>query len=322
MAKGGKGSSKDKSGNRDNNGGGKGTGNNGGSRSSNNGNSQRPSGNQGSPYRDGVTYKLNDQGTGIARQVSGGQGSSQKGSGVGQALRSAGANGNLSKKELLKISKDSGKSTDRIIQRLDKVNAKGADKGRAPIGLGSAAYNSLLKVPTSRTIYGKTMSELGLKDRYANYGSGPIGKAIIQGKGSSDYYGNTVPGTGKIPKGQQVFGSYNNAPQVQIKPKNNVNSGYYGPGSGNGNPTPNVDPVTDPVTDPITDPITEPTPDPSPTPDPLGAMGGSNSSVDGSATSIRRKKSSARDSGLTSRGTGQFRNSLKVGSASGINLGM
>jgi hypothetical protein len=53
----------------------------------------------------------------------------------------------------------------------------------------------------------------------------------------------------------------------------------------------------------------------------FAVSGGTGSSVDGTATSFRRKKSAARSSGLTSRGTGQFRNSLKVGSASGINIG-
>jgi hypothetical protein len=61
---------------------------------------------------------------------------------------------------------------------------------------------------------------------------------------------------------------------------------------------------------------------PEETPDPIAVSGGTGASVDGGATSFRRKKSAARSSGLTSRGTGQFRNSLKVGSASGINTGM
>jgi hypothetical protein len=295
-----------------------------------------------SQYVDGVTYKLNDQGTApvqawspdgssysLNNQAS--SGSSNKGSGVGESLRIAGANGNLSKNELLSISKQTGKGVDRIIQRLDEVNAKEAGKNKAPIGLGHGAYNHLLKMPTSRTIYGQTMSQLGFKDKYNNFGTGAIGRAITQGKGTSDYYGNSVAGTGKIPKGQQVFGSYNNAPQVQVKPQNNVNSGYYGPGSGNGvintNPiTTNNVPVSTNTTQPqetLTLPDTTPTPTTDETKSDVGGFsGGYGSGVDGGATSFRRKKSSARTSGLTTRGTGQFRNSLKVGAASGINTGM
>jgi len=54
----------------------------------------------------------------------------------------------------------------------------------------------------------------------------------------------------------------------------------------------------------------------------ITVSGGTSSTVDGTATSFRRKKSAARSAGLTTRGTGRFRNSLKVGSASGINTGM
>jgi hypothetical protein len=287
------------------------------------------------PYVDGVTYQMNDEGTAPIGQYNNGtlealssqnEGSSKKtlrdAGGVGEALRIAGANGNLSKKELLKISEYQDKGTDRIVRRLDEVNDKRAGKNKAPIGLGHGAYNSLLKTPTSRTIFGKTMSELGLKDRYNDYGNGPIGRAIRQGKGTSDYYGNSVKGTGKIPKGQQVFGSYNDAPQVQIKPQNNVNAGYYGAGPGTGgnsggngvstNPTPSPTPSPTPTTTQV-----DPTKD-----DASGYSSGTYSGVDGGATSFRRKKSSGRQSGLTNRGPSQFRNSLKVGSASGINLGM
>jgi hypothetical protein len=57
-------------------------------------------------------------------------------------------------------------------------------------------------------------------------------------------------------------------------------------------------------------------------PDPIALSSGTGSTVDGTATSFRRKRSTARAAGLTSRGTGQFRNTLKVGSASGVNIGM
>ena len=245
---------------------------------------------------------------------------------VRQSIKAAGNNGNLSKNELLKITEQTGKSTDQVIRQLDKVNAKGAADNKAPIGLGSAAYNNLLDAPTSRTIMGKSMTELGLGDKYNNYGSGAIGQAITQGKGTSDYYGNSTAGTGKIPQGQQVFGSYNGAPQLQIKPQAVANAsssgrgagpydgmeikpsdpngpGPWAPGTGGGGDTPVLPLPEDKI-------------------DPIAVSGGTGSTVDGGATSFRRRKSSARAAGLTSRGTGQFRNSLKVGSASGVNIGM
>lgn len=249
------------------------------------------------------------------KQMSGGGSPS-----VRDAIRDAGSNGNVSKNELLKISKEFDVGSDRVIRQLDKVNAKGADNNKAPIGLGSAAYNNLLDAPTSRTIMGQSMTELGLGDKYNNYGSGGIGQAIMQGKGSSDYDGNTVAGTGRIPKGQQVYGSYNGSPQVQVKPKNNVNSGYYGAGDGTGGGTGGgggggagggggggggeIPPLT---------PLPEEK-------DPIAVNGGTGSLVDGGATSFRRRRSSARLAGQTSRGTGQLRIS-PVGSASGINIG-
>ena len=202
-----------------------------------------------SPYQDGVTYQLNDAGTApvgfyqggnLMPMGGGGAAASSRRSlsdakGLGEALRIAGGrNANISKKELQQISEQTGKSADRVVRKLDVVNEKRATRRKAPIGLGSGAFNSLLGMPTSRTIYGKTMSELGLGDKYSNFGTGPIGRAVMQGKGSSDYYGNATPGTGKIGKGRQVIGSYNNAPETRMKPSWDKNAGYYGPGSGGG----------------------------------------------------------------------------------------
>ncbi len=148
------------------------------------------------------------------------------------SIRTAGGNGNISRRELQEISRQTGVDAGRIIRQLDKVNANRAGNNKAPVGLGSAAYNSLLKSPTSRTMMGRAMSGFGLSDRYNYYGSGGIGQAIMQGRGTSDYYGNSTAGTGRIPQGQQVFGSYNGAPQLQINPQNNVNAGNSGLGAG------------------------------------------------------------------------------------------
>ena len=243
---------------------------------------------------------------------------------VRDQIKAAGSNGNISKNELLKISDSSGKSTDQIIRQLDKVNANGSSNNKAPIGVGNAAFNSLLKTPTSKTLMGKTMGELGLSNPYADFGTGAIGKAIGYAKGTTDYYGGSTPGTGRIPQGQQVFGSYNGSPQLQIKPQNFVNAGFTGPGGGNGGGNNGGgDGGTGGAAAGGGDgDLTTPTITPDEKIDPIAVSGGTGSSVDGGATSFRRKKSSGRSSGLTTRGTGQFRNSLKVGSASGVNIGM
>ena len=150
---------------------------------------------------------------------------------VREAIKTAGRNSNISKRELQQISKQTNAPVDRIIRQLDKVNAS---SNKAPIGLGAAAFNTLLKTPTSRPIMGQSPSSLGLSDPYNNYGTGGIGQAIMQGKGSNRISQNTEAGgtlsqyndgTGRVPMGQQVFGSYNGAPQLQIKPQATANSG-------------------------------------------------------------------------------------------------
>jgi hypothetical protein len=60
---------------------------------------------------------------------------------------------------------------------------------------------------------------------------------------------------------------------------------------------------------------------PSPTA-PTYSLPGNNESVDGNALGFRRKKSSAKMSGLTSKGTGQFRITGQSGQSSGLNIGI
>lgn len=157
---------------------------------------------------------------------------------VREAIKAAGSNSNISKKELQQISKQTDTSVAQIIRQLDKVNAS---SNQAPIGLGAAAFNTLLKTPTSRPIMGQSPSSLGLSDPYNNYGTGGIGQAIVQAKGSNSVSQNTAAGgtlsqynagTGRVPMGQQVFGSYNGAPQLQIKPQATANAGGAGPYNG------------------------------------------------------------------------------------------
>jgi hypothetical protein len=246
---------------------------------------------------------------------------------VRQAIKDLGSNGNLSKNEVMKISNQTGKDVDQVIRQLDKVNANSAANNKAPIGLGSAAFNSLLQTPTSRTVMGQSPASLGLSDPYNNYGSGAIGQAVTQAKGTSDFNGTSTAGTGKIPQGQQVIGSYNGAPQLQIKPQNSMNAGFNDPKAGpyDGMEIKPSDPNGPGPWAPGTGAgggEAAPLPLPEEKPDPIALSSGTGSTVDGTATSFRRKRSTARAAGLTSRGTGQFRNTLKVGSASGVNIGM
>lgn len=239
---------------------------------------------------------------------------------VRDQIKSAGSNGNISKNELLKISDSTGKSTDQIIRQLDKVNANSADKNKAPIGLGNAAANSLIDTRTNGTMFGKSMDQLGIgTGKYANYGTGAIGQAILQAKGTYNYDTNSFSqGTGRIPQGQQIFGTYNGSPQLQIKPQNNVNAGFTGPGLVTGDPQNVTDSsvqntgVQDPTSQ---DPTI--TPEEEPFKPIFQSANGDN--LSGNATGFRTPKSSWKKSGKNMAGT----NSLKIkptGLASGVGL--
>ena len=293
--------------------------NNNNNKSNNNKNDRGPAGNT-APKTSPISIPSN-------KQMSGGGTPS-----VRESIKAAGSNGNLSKNEVLKISNQTGKDVDQIIRQLDKVNTNSAAANKAPIGLGSAAFNSLLQTPTSRPIMGQSPSSLGLSDPYNNYGSGAIGQAILQAKGSNTITsGNGGPttsqmvaGTGRIPQGQQVFGSYNGAPQLQIKPQANVNAGYYGPGPGTGGAAGNVntDPVNkDPVADPITDPIADPLPLPKEE-EPLAPsyQSSNNAALYGNAGGFKQNKSSWKRSGKSNNGTNNLKiNATKSASGVGIN---
>jgi hypothetical protein len=54
--------------------------------------------------------------------------------GLGQGIRVAGENG-LSKSDFKTIAETTGKSDEKIIGKLDKINTKLEDKGKAGIGL-------------------------------------------------------------------------------------------------------------------------------------------------------------------------------------------
>jgi hypothetical protein len=64
--------------------------------------------------------------------------------GLAQGIRLAGKN-NISKSDYKTIAETTGKSDDKIIGKLDKINTKLEDKGKAGIGLTSGASNMLIK---------------------------------------------------------------------------------------------------------------------------------------------------------------------------------
>jgi len=136
---------------------------------------------------------------------------------VRSQIRASGANGNLSKKELLKISESSGKSSSQVIKQLDSVNAKLINKGGGPIGLGGAAANAYSKGklgPVNNPFLGGGKSGTGpIATALGQMMDRTTGSMLGQGQGV-----RTTPGTGLIPKGQQIFGSYNEAPQLRTKP--------------------------------------------------------------------------------------------------------
>ena len=64
--------------------------------------------------------------------------------GLGQGIRLAGANG-LSKSNYNTLAETTGKSDDKIVGKLDKINSRLAEKGKAGINLSSGAANMLIK---------------------------------------------------------------------------------------------------------------------------------------------------------------------------------
>jgi hypothetical protein len=90
--------------------------------------------------------------------------------GVGQGLRIAGENG-ISKRDFKTIAEATGKSPEKIIGKLDKINTKLETKGKAGIDLKSGTGNMLVKK-------GQKMSDKYLGYRTPDFGEGPIGSTL------------------------------------------------------------------------------------------------------------------------------------------------
>jgi hypothetical protein len=90
--------------------------------------------------------------------------------GVGQGFRVAGENG-ISKSDFKSIAEATGKSPEKIIGKLDKINTKLEGKDKAGINLKSGAANMLIKKAQKSS------------DKYRGYrtpdfGEGPIGSTL------------------------------------------------------------------------------------------------------------------------------------------------
>lgn len=238
---------------------------------------------------------------------------------VRSQIREYGSNNNISKKELLKISQNSEVGVDRVVRQIDNVNSKLTSSKKAPIGLGSAAANAYSKGklgPVNNPFW------VGGKS-----GAGPIATALGQmmdrttGSMLSQGQGvRTIPGTGLIPKGQQIIGSYNGAPQLQIKPALQGRAGTStkpSTGSTGGTTGEEPDQTTPKVEDTLTDtPITDAaaaTTDNTAGPEMLSGGGAGINS----ATGIRRRRSSWMTQGKSTRGTSNFNRNLTI---SGYNM--
>jgi hypothetical protein len=221
----------------------------------------------------------------------------QKAAAPKTSFKSAGVNGNISKNEALKIAESKNISVAKV---MDRALGKGLTIGASLVNKynsGKLDDRNYIQKATDNVFLG-----MGGKSQYQPQSLNKLNTFGQMSKGSV-YGGMTSTGTPvldmKRPKTSTAVTTRIDDPKVVTDPK-----------------------TTDPV---VTDPIYEEPvipPEKEEKLDPIAINGGTGSSVDGGATSFRRKKSSARTAGLTTRGPGQFRNSLKVGSASGVNIGM
>jgi hypothetical protein len=206
------------------------------------------------------------------------------------SFKSAGVNGNISKNEALKIAKSKNISVAKV---MDRALGKGLTIGASLVNKynsGKLDDRNYIQKATDNVFLG-----MGGKSQYQPESLNKLNSFGQMSKGSV-YGGMTSTGTPvldmKRPKTLSTL--------TTTDTTNNNNDNNNNDNNDNNNTIPTLET----------------------TPDPIAINGGTGSSVDGGATSFRRKKSSARIAGLTTRGTGQFRNSLKVGSASGVNIGM
>ena len=199
------------------------------------------------------------------------------------------ANGNLSSKEALKISKSTGKDLETVMQ-------KAVSKGGT---LGSNLVNKYNSVDPSLDAY---YSNNILKE----------GSPILQ----------QVRSAGTLDKGSSLFIGSKGSTQT-VLPKSMMS------GSGTKSTAPTTDASSAPATTSSITPGGNSTnsgglaaASASPAADPfMMGPGGMSSDLDGAAKGFRKNRSSARKAGMTTKGTGQFKNSMAQGTKTGLNIG-
>lgn len=235
-----------------------------------------------------------------------------QGGGVKAAIRQAGQGG-ISKGELRQISKDTGASGSKVIEKLDKVNQNLKSKDKTGISLNSGAANMLIKKAQKAT-----PKSLGYQP--VSFGSGRIGSTLMDMIGT--------PGSpGSMIKGQRVGARDAVAPELMIggtaiRPGGRQTVRGFGKqfqGGPNTSPLPNDPPQTDPIPtdgeitptpiDPILPPEEEEPTDPM-----IGMMAGGGMGAAG-ANKLGRARSRVRRLGIQGRGTGLLGRGLQYGNA-------
>jgi hypothetical protein len=118
---------------------------------------------------------------------------------VNRGLKIAGTGG-ITKQELQKISKTTGRSGAQVIQRLDALNQKIKGRDQVGISLNSGAANMLIREAQKEPV---TMKSLyGGNERF---GTGRIGQQLQGMLGTRDRFGvEGTPGTGRMMGGTAI----------------------------------------------------------------------------------------------------------------------
>lgn len=218
------------------------------------------------------------------------------------------ANGNLSNKEALKISKSTGKS-------LEEIMNKAVSKGGT---LGSNLVNKYNSGPqSSQSAYADMVSQ--------SFGGGsggskmarlidPIGSSSIMekvrsagtlDKGSSLFIGSKGSTSTVLPKSMMSgSGAKSTAPTIDATPPATSAPSSNTPSGGNTTGSDGLAAASASPADPF-----------------MMGPGGMSSDLDGGAKGFRKNRSSARKAGMTTKGTGQFKISMAQGAKTGLNIG-
>ena len=121
---------------------------------------------------------------------------------VKQAVKQA-ASGGVTKQELQQIAKQTGATSQQIVQQMDIINKNVKQAGGEPsIALNSGAANMLIKQAKDQTGYDAYLNAL---TGQSAFGSGQIGKTIQSMMGSPGMFGKAAtPGTGMMIGGTMI----------------------------------------------------------------------------------------------------------------------